>query len=154
MDTLPVKRNYLQLVPTLLLFLGFILVLAGFVIEFVGRPERGGQSFWFYVIVMRSSAICVLLGVCFLMAQAYSRRNNSPDPPGSHRPLPITATLPLWIGCLLIVAGITMEFTGWPKPANERSLLFNFAMATGAFSELVGASASWQWFRRRRSRAN
>lgn len=150
MRTLPAKRNYLLLVPTLIFVLGFALIVAGVVVEFVGKPESGGQSYRLYLFMMKGGVIVWFLGMCALLAQGYFRND---DPPASEHAHPRKAMLLLLIGTLLIFVGVAMELTSRPHLGGQRSLLYDASMGIGGCCELVGAWLSWRWFRIQKSRA-
>ncbi|WP_158818098.1 hypothetical protein [Methylocapsa sp. S129] len=59
----PVMKNLLPLGATALLLVGAVLILAGVVVQFAGKPETGGQSFWLYEIFMGGGAFCMFLSV-------------------------------------------------------------------------------------------
>jgi TRAP-type C4-dicarboxylate transport system permease small subunit len=59
-------KNLLPLGAAVLLLVGAVLILAGVVVQFAGKPELGGQSFWLYEILMGGGAFCMLLGVWFI----------------------------------------------------------------------------------------
>jgi hypothetical protein len=58
----PARQSFLPLTATLFLLVGAVLILAGFVVQFAGRPELGGQSVPLYEISMGGGAVCMLLG--------------------------------------------------------------------------------------------
>jgi O-antigen/teichoic acid export membrane protein len=62
LDLNSLRRNFLPLSATLLLFIGVILILAGFVVLFLGQPDLGGRNDPLYDIVIGIGSLCVLLG--------------------------------------------------------------------------------------------
>lgn len=57
------RQNILPLSAALVLLLGALLILAGVVVQFAGRPELGGRSEALYEFTMGGGAACILLGV-------------------------------------------------------------------------------------------
>jgi hypothetical protein len=58
-------KNLLPFSAMGVFLLGLVLILAGVVVQFAGKPELGGQSFWLYEISMGGGAFCMLLGAWF-----------------------------------------------------------------------------------------
>ncbi len=120
--------------------LGIILIFFGFIVEFVGRPERGGQSFGIYMLTMRSGSFCLLFGICLAMADNYLR--GSKDLP-TQGVLPRNISLLLFIGGVMILASVVLR---------QRNVFYDASMAIGAICELVGGVLTWRWLRAGRSR--